>query len=201
MKSPVTFILLALLFAGLLTGCSTRQEGKAFHGSTEQRLVTHSINHLMASLSEEHLSVIQGSKLHLATHFVVDGQVLKYATERLRLELVERFRVELTGREQADYVLDMFFTSLGTDRDSLGLALPIVNFSDPDQSTVLNLLAIDMYHGISEGYFYLTRVSDGHTVKKNLVGSRVRSDNIATPILSIPISDMQEKFESTVVDE
>lgn len=183
-------VVLAAVVLTLLTACSARQEGKSFQGSTEQRLVTHSIDRLMGLLPEEDLKLLEGQKVHLGTHFVVDSQVVKYASARLALELQERFQVRLVEKPEADYVLDMFFTSLGTDREARGISIPIVNLSDPEQSTSINILAVDMYHGLAEGYFYLTDVAQGSVVKRGKIKSRVRTDNFATPIFSLPVNHL-----------
>ena len=179
-----------LLFAVFfITACSTRQEGANFKGSTEQRLVTYSIDHMMQNLTPEDMGIIVGQKLLLKSHFVIDNQVVKYAHQRLQAELADRFQVNFVETpEQADYRLDMFYTSLGTDRDSAGLSVPIVNLSDPEQSAIVNILAIDMYHGIAEGNFYLTELATGKVVKKGKIHSRVKSDKFSTPFFSFPIS-------------
>lgn len=185
------YALLASLVIFTLSGCSTRQEGAYFKGSTEQRLVTHSIHHMLGSLKHEKLDLIRQQTVFLQSHFVIDNQTLKYANERLKLELIERYDVKFVDREdQAKYKLDMFFTSLGTDRDSAGLSIPVVNLSDPEQSTVINLLAIDMYHGIAEGKYYLTEMSTQEVVQKGTLKSRVRTDKFATPFFSVPVSNI-----------
>lgn len=185
--------ILVILAVVALSGCSTRQEGSNFKGSTEQRLVTHSIHHMLENLKHENLELIKHQPVFIQSYFVIDNQVLNYANNRLKMELVKRFDVKIVAQEdQAKYKLDMFFTSLGTDRDSLGLSVPIVNLSNPEQSTVINILAVDMYHGIAEGNYYLTDLRDGKMVKKGTIKARVRTDKFATPIFSVPVSNIDD---------
>ena len=186
-------ISLLLITSILLSACSARQEGPNFRGSTEQRLVTQSIHGMVKTLKADQLTAIHHKRVHLVSHFVIDNQVVKYAHERLKLELLERFHTQVVAdTESADYKLDMFYTSLGTDRDSTGLSVPIVNLSDPEQSTIVPILAIDMYHGISSGDFYLTDLKTGTVVKKGKIHYRSRSDKFSTPFFSFPVSTIDE---------
>lgn len=185
--------LIFLLSITILSGCSTRQEGPNFRGSTEQRLVTYSINEMLTLINNSDLELLENKMVFLKSHFVVDNQVLHYAHQRLKMELAQRLQAQLVNNaNEADYQLDMFFTSLGTDRDSSGLSIPIVNLSDPEQSTLIPLLAVDMYHGIAEGYFYITNLKSSEIVKKGKIHSRVRSDKFSTPFFSFPISNIDD---------
>lgn len=183
-----TQILIMSLLIGL-TGCSARQEGTRFTGSTEQRLVTYSINEIADQFQQENLDFLENKSVLFKSHFVINNQVLKFAQQRLEMELQEKYNVGfVTDPHQADFKIDMFFTSLGTDRDSAGFSIPIVNLSDPEQSTIVNLLAIDMYHGVSEGNYYITDLSSDAIIKKGKLSSRVRTDSFATPFFSFPVS-------------
>lgn len=189
MKSTIT---VAIVIASLLaSGCSTRQEGSNFRGSTEQRLVTYSINQLSQSVAKLEIAEITGKKLFIRSHFVIKNEVVEYAQQRLEVELAEKFDVKIRANgEDADYRLDVFYTSLGTDRDALGLSVPVVNLSDPEQSAVINILAVDMYHGLAEANLFLTNLKTGEVVPKSLVKSRIRSDKFSTPFFSIPLSNI-----------
>ncbi|MBN2647639.1 MAG: hypothetical protein JXR44_07635 [Thiotrichales bacterium] len=203
LKPTVPSVLLStvLLSSLLLSACSTRQEGANFRGSTEQRLVTYSINGMAKQLDAQMLAPLAGQRVRLYTHFVIDNEVVRYAHQRLRFELSEKFALNVVGAgEPADYRMDLFFTSLGTDRDATGLSVPIVNLSDPEQSAVVNILAVDMYHGVAEGYFYLTNLQSGEVSKQGKLHSRVRSDRFSTPFFSFPVSSIDESLLDKLKD-
>lgn len=186
-------ILPLIITVFLLSACSTRQEGANFKGSTEQRLVTYSIDRMVGQLTPKEIQVIQNKKVFVKSHFVLDNHIVNYADQRLKMQLVDKFSAQLVEtRHQAHYQLDMFYTSLGTDRDSTGFSVPIVNLSDPEQSTIVNLLAVDMYHGIAEGNFYLTDLETGKIVRKGKIKSRVKTDSFSTPLFSIPVSNIDD---------
>ncbi|WP_197905437.1 hypothetical protein [Thiosulfatimonas sediminis] len=148
---------------------------------------------MMQTITPQDMSVLSDQKVFIKSHFVIDNQIVKYAHQRLQIELAERFQVRLmNSADQADYRLDMFYTSLGTDRDSTGISVPIVNLSDPEQSAIVNILAVDMYHGIAEGNFYLTDLRNGKVLQKGKIHSRVRSDKFSTPFFSFPISNIDD---------
>ncbi|MFT6308925.1 MAG: hypothetical protein ACJA0Z_004102, partial [Halioglobus sp.] len=47
------------------------------------------------------------------------------------------------------FEVDVFFNSVGTDSDDFGLSVP--TFGLVPTSDSINILALDMYHGITEG--------------------------------------------------
>ena len=106
-------IFAVLLISTLLGACSTRENTENYSGSTSQRLLTYSINDLMNQIPGDDFQTLSGKSVYVESHFIERSQVLKYATQRLRLELAGRLNLILVDSpEKADYQLDFFFTSL-----------------------------------------------------------------------------------------
>ncbi len=191
------------IFSILLTlsACSTRQAGERFTGSTEQRLVTYSIQQMAKNVAGESLSELQDQTVVFESHFVIHNQVQHYAEERVKTELTDKFNVkfisssEFTETEpskQPQYRLKLFFTSLGTDRDQAGFSVPIINLAEPERSTSISVLAIDMYHGIAECNYYLQDIKSNKVIRSGTVNARVKTDKFTTPIFGFPISDIDD---------
>jgi hypothetical protein len=179
---------LLLFILILLAGCSTNQTDDKYEGSTEQRLVTHSINNLMKKLPEYPISQIRGKRVYLQTHFIKYGALIDYATSRLQTELSLRYHpIWETDSKNADYSLDVYFTSLGTDQDSLGISLPLPVQGQGTSPAKIPILNYEMFHGISEMYLYLTDLSDYKVSEMPILKSVVRDDKIATPIITLPV--------------
>jgi len=70
------------------------------------------------------------------------------------------------------------------------LSIPFINATDTSQSTRIDLLAIDMFHGISEMMYYVKHRSSNQVVKKGKIKARVRTDDVSTPVISFPVSDI-----------
>ena len=183
---------LTILFLALfLSACTTRQIAPELSGATAQRLVTHSIEKLIASLPKEDFASIGQKPVYIQSHFIKKNDVLKYADQMLRLDLQQRFNLQMTDNlKDAVIELHFFFTSLATDNDTYGLTIPIVNFSDTAQSTQIDILAVDMYHGISEMMYYVKDNEANKIVKKRKLIARVRNDKFSTPIIDFPISNI-----------
>ncbi|MCW8876800.1 MAG: hypothetical protein OQJ89_02715 [Kangiellaceae bacterium] len=180
-----------VVFAFILSACSTRQVAPELSGSTAQRLVTYSIEKLISELPAEDFAQLGQKKVHIQSHFIKENQVLSYADQMLRLDLLRRFNLNITDElNEADIELHFFFTSLGTDTDTYGLTIPIVDFSDTSQSTNINILAVDMYHGISEFMYYVKDNETNKIIKKRKMIARIRNDKFSTPILDFPISNI-----------
>ena len=145
-------ILLAVCLS-TLTACATRQVTDTVSGSSAQRLVTYSIEKFVPKLlAAEELNLIDNKRVFLRTHFLNNYALLDYATELLAYRLrAERGVVMAAKDEPRDYDLDVFFNSMGTDNDSYGLSVPTFGVVASADSRI-SLLAIDRYHGITEGY-------------------------------------------------
>ncbi len=188
-RKSLTLILALSLMA---TGCSTRQVVDQMSGSTAQRLVTLSIDKLISELPTQPLDQLQGSKVFLQSHFIKRDPLLDYATSRLRVEIEKRHRVTWAQQvEDADKIIDVFFTSLGTDQDSLGFSLPIPTVTNQGNEIArVDILAYNMYHGISELYFYIRDTGKNTLVASQRQKAQIRTDKLSLPVITIPVSTL-----------
>ncbi|MBB1487565.1 hypothetical protein [Oceanospirillum sediminis] len=189
---PFIRILSVILLCATINACSTREATEQFRGSTSQRLLTYSINNLMAQLPEEDFKPFAGQPVYVRSHFIEASQTLNYTTQRLYLELTSRLHLNLVDSpEKARYELDFFFTSLGTDNDVFGLTIPV--FWVGGEQPSLDILAVRMYHGVSEMYYYSKDKKTGIVTPYSRILNRTRTDRFATPFFSFPVDDLDEK--------
>lgn len=181
---------IAVCLVSMLTACATRQPSDTLQGSTAQRLVTYSLEKFVDELlSQPQLSALANSKTQLRVHFMQDHPMVNYATALItrQLEVGQGIRVAANGEETANGI-DVFFNSIGTDQDSFGLSVPTFGLaSTPD--TRINVLAVDMYHGVTEGYA-VVQLAGGEVQRTQRVLARVRADNFATPVLEFPVNQL-----------
>lgn len=182
-----------LLAAGLIaSGCATRQVSDNLSGSTGQRLVSYSIEKWIAELPSEPFETLRGQPVHIKTRFIEESPALSYATDLLTMKLQERFNVmPAVTADDASYEVVFFFNSLGTDADYVGLSLPFIDTSGGGNSSRIDLLALDMYHGVSEGHFVVRNVESGEITHFDKRLARIRTDSLSTPILKIPVSNLK----------
>lgn len=186
-------IFAVLLISTLLGACSTRENTENYSGSTSQRLLTYSINDLMNQIPGDDFQTLSGKSVYVESHFIERSQVLKYATQRLRLELAGRLNLILVDSpEKADYQLDFFFTSLGTDTDTYGLSIPIF-WVDSTEDSSLDVLAVRLYHGVSEMYYYVKNRETGTVKAYPGIIARAKTDRFSTPLFSFPVDNLDEK--------
>lgn len=189
---PHWAMILILISIIALGGCSTRQVHDKYSGSTAQRLVTYSIQKLAKNLTAKDFEPLRGKNVHLNSHFIVKNQNLVYAHDYFSVELRRRFGIQMVKEQDAEYILDMFFSSLGTDQDTYGLSIPLINLSDTSQAVQIDILAMDMYHGIAEAKMFITDVESKTIVSRKKILSRVRTDKVSTPIFSFPVSSLED---------
>ncbi|WP_017445363.1 hypothetical protein [Gayadomonas joobiniege] len=198
MKSTLLTLTLSLI---LLSACSTREKREQFSGSTEQRLVTYSIQEVAKAFTQEPLDILTNKSFSVESYFLLDNYVVDFAEAKIVSSISEAFNAkyqkplinytgEPTEQPKAEYTLKLFFNSLGTDRDQAGFSFPLINLSEPEKSTSISLLAVDMYHGISECEYILVDSQNNEIVYKGHIKARVRTDNFTTPIFSFPLSDL-----------
>lgn len=194
MLRTITKPFLALFFISIITlsGCSTRQVHDQYSGSTAQRLVTYSIQKLAKNLKKEDFESMRGKNVHLKSHFIVKNQNLKYAHDYFSVELRRRFGINMVKEYEAQYIFDLFFSSIGTDQDTYGLSIPLINLSDTSEAVQIDILAVDMYHGIAEAKMFITDVEAKTIVSRNKMLARVRTDKVSTPLFSFPISSLDD---------
>ncbi len=170
-----------------LAGCAARQVQDSLAGSTAQQLVTYSIDDLAAALPEQHFKAWSGKKMLLSSSFLSDVEVRTYADQRLSLELARRFGIEVVADAYAaDAVLNVFYTSLGTDRDTKGFFLPLGFVPGMPADTRINLITLEQFQGVAEMYYFVGET--GTETRGPVIQARTRSDALGLPIITIPIT-------------
>lgn len=171
--------------------CSTRQVVDDFHGSTAQRLTTYSVDAAMEKLPEEPLSLVTGKRVHLECVFAEAMPAIDYARGRLEMELVERYDCMLVASpEEAEILLRFFFNSVGTDAEHAGFQTPAFSVPGVPGIPGIDLLTLDMFHGITECYYYILDANRRMLAKGDRVKAVIRSDKIGLPLISIPVTHL-----------
>ncbi|THB81571.1 MAG: hypothetical protein D3926_01410 [Desulfobacteraceae bacterium] len=185
-------VLLGLIVITTFTqSCSTRGVHDEYFGATEQRLLTHSIDQLVSMLPENDFKPVKGQRVFVECHFIENNHPLQYAAARIKLEMTQKYSLSIVDSiEKADVIFDFFFTAIGTDRDDIGFSTP--EFVIPGMAGVvkIDLISLDMYHGVSELYYFMTDSKTGEISKRDRIRSIIRTDKLALPIISIPINTL-----------
>lgn len=193
-KPTLTRIFLIATVCFTMSACSTRESADQYRGSTSQRLLSYSINELVSDLPDNSFTEFASQPIFVRTHFISKSQALVYAEQRLKMELASRFKLNLVdSAADADIEFDFFFTSLGTDQDVYGLSVPVFWVSTDGEMPSLDILAVRMYHGVSEMYYFTKNKATGETTAHNGSIARSRSDKFSTPFFSFPIDSLNEK--------
>lgn len=180
----------AALSLSLLAGCTTRQVTTALEGSTAQRLVTLSLDRFIESLATQpEISALKGKTIHLDVHFLKDHPLISYAANLLNAQLQLIHEIVIAKPEEtAEFEIDVFFNSIGTDSDDFGLTIPTLGLATTSNGTI-DILALDMFHGITEGYA-VVKADNGSIHRTDRLLSRIRRDNISTPVISFPLNQV-----------
>jgi len=180
---------LLLLSCFLLSACSTRDLQDSLNGSTSQRLVTHSIDDLISGLTDTHLDELRDKKVFINSYFLSDSTLKSYADHRLSIELSRRFGANVVDSQaKSESVITVFYTSLGTDIDSFGISIPFGYVPGVDESTKLNILTLEKFHGISEMYYYVGKT--GTENRSKVLQAIVKTDALGLPFITIPLSNI-----------
>lgn len=180
---------LVLLITCLISACSTRDIQHELSGSTAQRLVAHSIDDLITKLVDPHLDTLQGQKVFINSYFLAEHPLKNYADKRLAIELKNRFGADVVASQvESDQVMTVFYTSLATDFDNFGISIPFGYIPGVDDSTTLNILTLEKFHGISEMYYYVGPT--GTENRSKVVQAKVRTDALGLPFITIPLSNI-----------
>lgn len=188
---------LFLIFLLLLAGCSTRGLNDRYASVTEQRLVTQSLDKLVKALPAVDFEPLRKQTVYLQGYFIeptVEGTryspLLKFARQRVKLELMEKYQCKMVkSPEKADYQVHFFFNAIGTDQDSLGITLPQIFLPGVGVSQI-DLIAVEMFHGVSEGYYFIVDKRQAETLRGKLQKARVRTDRLNLPFISIPLNTL-----------
>lgn len=179
--------LLLLIPILVMTGCGSRQVQDSLVGSTAQRLMTYSIDEMVQQLPARDFDAWSGKSLALNSHFLDDNDIQEYADQRLAVELEQRFGIQVvTNPLAADGTINIFYTSLGTDQGHRGLFLPLGFMPGIDESTRINIITIEQFHGIAEMYYFIGQT--GSELRGETIQARTRTDALGLPIITIPIS-------------
>ncbi len=193
------FIILVVTL--LIGGCSTRGLNDHYASVTEQRLVTQSLDKLVKALPEGDFTVLQDKSVFLQAYFIEQpvypeahmaeqSSLLAYAKQRLKLELMKKYSCRLVeDLEEADYQVHFFFNAIGTDQDSLGISTPEIIWPGVGGMQV-DLIALEMFHGVTEGYYYIVDSQQNSTLRGPLQKARIRTDRLNLPFFSLPLNTL-----------
>jgi hypothetical protein len=185
---------LILTCALLITACGTRQVQDSLVGATAQQLLTHSIDDLVQRLPAADFAPHAGKRVHIASHFVDRAAVRAYADWRLGVELARRFDLQLVDEPgEADIRLEVFYTALGTDQSSKGFVLPVGFVPGLEESTRIDLITLEQFHGVAEMYYFLGPKGVEH--RGDVLQARTRSDALGLPIITIPLDSIDRQGE------
>ena len=194
MKTTGLRLLMICAIIALATGCGTREVRDSLAGATAQQLIAHSIDDLARSLPAEDFSAHAGKRVFLASHFVEHSAMQQYADQRLAVELARRFDMQVVDDPLvAELRLEVFYTSLGTDEDRKGFVLPLGFVPGVDQSTRIDLITVEQFHGVAEMYYFVGPA--GHERRGDVLQARTRTDALGLPIITIPISSIERQGE------
>ncbi len=183
-----------ILLSLLLTGCAARQVQDSLAGSTAQRLVTHAIDDLVSKLSPDDFEPLRGQQLYINSNFIEYHSLRHYADRRLAVELENRFGIHLAeDRLTADQVLNVFYTSLGTDQGLLGFFIPLGFVPGFEEGTRINLITLEQFHGVAEMYYFLGPAGNGQ--RSDTIQARTRTDALGLPIITIPITNIDRRAD------
>jgi hypothetical protein len=172
--------------------CSTREIRDHYAGATEQRLTSLSINKLMTMLPEKDFSILKGKKVLLRCYFLESTEPFKYAQKRLEMELMDKYQCKMVEvSSYANFIVHVFFTSLGTDIDKFGLSTPDLVLPVVGGISSMDLIALAMFHGITELYYYILDSDHQVLVKGKRIKSVTRNDSLALPLITIPINTVK----------
>lgn len=188
-NSTIRTACIAAIAIVVLGGCAARQIGDSLAGSTAQKLVTYSIDDVARALPDEPFAPWSGKTMAVRSSFPAEQNLRQYADERIGLELARRFGIEVVAdADQADAVLNLFYTSLGTDRDTKGFFLPLGFVPGMDADMRINLLTLEQFQGVAELYFFVGET--GTEVRSRVLRARTRSDALGLPVITIPINNI-----------
>ncbi|MFZ5562778.1 MAG: hypothetical protein ACOZBW_01910 [Thermodesulfobacteriota bacterium] len=176
----------------LLVSCTTRQVREDFAGSTGQRLTSHSINLVMDKLPEKDFDILRGETVYLECLFLKNIEPLAYARRRLEMALLEKYQCRLAADPaQAKFRLTVFFTSIGTDFDKIGISTPDIVLPGMGGPMSIDVLALEMYHGITEFYYYILDAENRVLVRGDMLKKKARHDSLLLPLITVPINTVK----------
>lgn len=177
------------LISALLAGCAARQATDTLGGSTAQKLVTYSIDDLVDTLPEADFTAWTGKRVFIQSHFIAHTATQAYADKRLAVALDRRFGIDVVDAPgAAEATLNVFYTSLGTDRDTQGFFLPLGFMPGLDPATRVNLITLERFQGVAEMYYFIGE--RGTETRGQVIQARTRTDSLGLPVITIPINNI-----------
>ncbi|WP_197472749.1 hypothetical protein, partial [Oleiphilus sp. HI0123] len=85
------------------------------------------------------------------------------------------------------------YTSLGTDLDNFGIAIPFGYVPGVAENTQLNIITLEKFHGIAEMYYYIGET--GSENRSQVLQAKVKTDALGLPFITIPLSNI-DRHES-----
>jgi len=189
-----SFVAIILIICCFITACSTRDIQSSLNGSTSQRLVAHSIDDLISNLADSNLDKLKDKKLFIHSYFLEASPLKTYADNRLATELTSRYgAIIVDTQEESDRVMTVFYTSLATDLDSFGIAIPFGFLPGVSEGAVLTVLTLEKFHGISEMYYYVGKT--GTENRSKVIQAVVKTDAVGLPFITLPLSNIDRHEE------
>jgi hypothetical protein len=187
-------------FCFTLSACSTRDIQHELSGSTAQRLIAHSIDDLVSKLDTPELTELKDQKLFINSYFLEDHPLKHYADQRLAIEMQSRFGAKVVASQtESDQVMTVFYTSMATDFDNFGISIPFGYIPGVDDSTTLNILTLEKFHGISEMYYYLGPT--GTENRSKVIQAVVKTNALGLPFITIPLSNLDRHSKPLFGDD
>lgn len=142
-------------------------------------------------LPDSDFSDLRNRKGYYESSFVDAYKTELYADNRMKRALNEKFGIQwVDTREDTDFVMDVYWTSLGTNQDVFGLTVPLGVVPGVAEGTRLDIFALDMYHGISEAYYFVEDRDAGTLKRSKNFKAVVRTDSLALPFITFPVNTL-----------
>jgi len=143
-------------------------------------------------LPDKDFEDLRSAKVFVEPFFISDPQLLKFAVKRFEMELSYRFGAELVDEpEGSDIIISVFFNSIGTDTDDFGIKTPDFIIPGVGGGLGIDIITVDMYHGISEMYYYISDRNENTVRRGENLKAVIRTDKLSLPVISIPINTLE----------
>ena len=118
------YLLLTLSLLGTLAGCGTSKWTDTRRSATEQLLITDAMDRAVSRLD---FRALAGKTVYLDEDPIRDLADHLYLASCIRQHLLASGGIVKSGREEADYILEVRAGAIGTDRHDLLYGVPAVN--------------------------------------------------------------------------
>lgn len=180
-----------VLALSMLSACATRGLHDKYRGATEQRLVSRSIDRLAQALPATDFAPLSDEPVRMICHFLENSDTAAYAEARLAMALRETHGAALVDEaDDARFRVHFFFSTIGTDQDSLGIKTPDFIIPGSPAPASFSILSLEMFHGIAELYYYIEDIEKRTLRRGGRIKQVVRTDRLALPLLSVPITTL-----------